>query len=741
MRLPFITSLANGKITVLLFHKVPKARHRLSPNELEVSGFEQVLDAVMENFRIVPLSEAVTALSRGNLPARSACITFDDGYPEWVQYAAPVLEKRNAHATFFVTSGQFEGLPMWNERILHAVDALAPDTIPIDLAEFGLPILPVNSMQERQTAVQKLDLAIKYLAPERKEAALQKLEGLCGLCQSDVPRMTADELRLLHSRGFTIGAHSITHPILTQCSASQAYAEIAGSREMLEGIVGAPVRLFAYPNGVPRADFTAEHVDMVRKAGYFSAFSTHKGVGAKGTSLLQIPRFTPWGPSSTRMAIQLARNLLQKPFIQEGQRITKNKTLMVAFHFPPQAGSSGTHRTLNFVKHMARAGMQPTVLTANYRAYESVSEDLLSSVPPEVKVIRAFGLDASRHLSIRGKYPGLIALPDRWASWGPAAVLNGWRHIRRNQPDVIWSTYPIATAHCVGGILQRLTQIPWIADFRDPMVTEHFPKGRLQRKVWSFIEEFAVRNAVKCVFTTQRTRDLYSRRYPEKAEKFVVIENGYDEEVFIENTPLRADVEAGQILILHSGVIYPIERDPEPFFFAFKEFIDEKGLSRKKFKIRFRAPRHEKELILAANRAGLEDLVEVCPAIPYREAIAEIMGADMLLLFQGSNFDAQIPAKLYEYVRAGRPILALTGENGDTKKTLDAYPCSVIAPIDDVKAITRGIEQAMGMLSLRELQQTVPTPDWVHQFSRAHGAAVLMSLVRDLGVNAVQESE
>src|SRR2546423_8089842 len=141
---------------------------------------------------------------------------------------------------------------------------------------------------------------------------------------------------------------------------------------------------------------------------------------------------------------------------------------MVAFHFPPSAGSSGIQRTLRFVQHLPALGWEPVVLTAHPRAHERLSDDLLAEVPPGVKVVRAFALYSARHLSIRGRYPGILARPDRWQSWRVGAAFAGLRLMRQQRFDAIWSTYPIATAHQIAARLNRRTAVPRVADFRDP---------------------------------------------------------------------------------------------------------------------------------------------------------------------------------------------------------------------------------------------------------------------------------
>src|SRR4051812_8923822 len=145
------------------------------------------------------------------------------------------------------------------------------------------------------------------------------------------------------------------------------------------------------------------------------------------------------------------------------------RILLVAYHFPPVQGSSGLQRTLKFAQYLPSFGWQAAVLTAHPRAYEHVTADQVDDIPASTFVRRAFALDTARHLSIRGAYPRALALPDRWVSWWFGAVPAGLALIRRFKPDVIWSTFPIATAHLVGLTLAHLTRLPWVADFRDAM--------------------------------------------------------------------------------------------------------------------------------------------------------------------------------------------------------------------------------------------------------------------------------
>jgi len=188
--------------------------------------------------------------------------------------------------------------------------------------------------------------------------------------------------------------------------------------------------------------------------------------------------------------------------------------LMIAYHFPPFAGSSGVQRTLRFVQQLPAFGWKPVVLSVHPRAYEKTSEDLLREVPEGTIVERAFAVDTARQLSIAGRYPGFLARPDRWMSWWFGAVPAGLRMIREHRPAAIWSTYPIATAHRIGTTLQKMSGLPWIADFRDPMAQDGYPEDPATWRAFDRIERAAFAAATRTVFTTRGAAAMYRDRYP-----------------------------------------------------------------------------------------------------------------------------------------------------------------------------------------------------------------------------------
>ena len=309
---PFLHLLSKDKLSVFLFHKVPHQAHALVPGDITLATFESLLDEVVSQFRVLPLEDAVARLQADRLPRRAACITFDDGYADWMSGALPALRQRNLHATFFITTGQLgAGAALWHERIQAAVLAH-----PGPVLEMGMPSLGRRSLAtlaERQALVVQLEQELKYLTLSAREQAMRRLEAAAGVSPESVPHMSVEQLRDLHSQGFGVGGHTVNHPILDYCSETELVEEVAGVREQLAAIVGGSIAGFAYPHGRPNADFSRHHVQAVRRAGYSYAVTTHWGVANPHTSPFQIPRFTPWAHREWHALYQAGRNLLVKP--------------------------------------------------------------------------------------------------------------------------------------------------------------------------------------------------------------------------------------------------------------------------------------------------------------------------------------------------------------------------------------------------------------------------------------------
>ncbi|GAC18549.1 glycosyltransferase family protein [Paraglaciecola arctica] len=378
----------------------------------------------------------------------------------------------------------------------------------------------------------------------------------------------------------------------------------------------------------------------------------------------------------------------------------KHKILYIAYHYPPILGSSGVHRTLAFTRFLAEKGWDVTVLTASLKAYERWSEEQLQFIPDNVEVIRAFARNTAKDLSWRGKYLAWMALPDNWQSWIVGGVISGLWSILKNKQNVLVSTYPIASAHFIAYILHKLTGIPWIADFRDPMAQADYPTEPVKKRWFEWIEKKIIKHCKYALITAPGAKIFYEYKYPQCSEDFwQIIPNGFDETLFADLHSSQDAVDNQPKVILHSGVIYPSERDPTDFFNALAELQNEGSISSKDIVIRLRATGHDDLFRKQLAVLKIDQLVQLEPTVPYRQALQEMFDVDGLLLLQAANCNYQIPAKAYEYIRVQKPVLALTPSEGDTGQLLLQAGNTVIAPLDNKERIKVALMEYIHQLS------------------------------------------
>lgn len=407
------------------------------------------------------------------------------------------------------------------------------------------------------------------------------------------------------------------------------------------------------------------------------------------------------------------------------------RLLIVAFHFPPIQASTGVTRTLSFAKYLKQHGWEVTVLTATPGAYPEKRSENLESIPSYVRVERALAFDTQRHLSLFGRYPGWLAIPDRWQTWRIPAVMRAASIVKRWRPDVVMSTYPIATAHRIAAAISRRFQIPWVADFRDPMAQPDYPPDPATHLAFEKIEETVFQRAARIVVTTPGTAHMYRERFRHFApEHIAVIPNGFDPAMFPATSTAPPDFaqQKRPLVLLHSGVVYPVERDPTMLFEAVGELRKEGAINPADVQIHFRASAHERQYEPQVTALGIADIVGFLPAIPYRDAIAEMAAADAFLLLQASNCNDQIPAKLYEYLYCERPILGLTDPTGDTAATMRSVGSTCIARLDNKEEIKAWLPRFVELA--RQRMAPTPTRSQIQHFSR-EGATQALAQVLD----------
>ena len=265
---------------------------------------------------------------------------------------------------------------------------------------------------------------------------------------------------------------------------------------------------------------------------------------------------------------------------------------------------------------------------------------------------------------------------------------------------------------------------------QDPRTGELTPSWPALRRARLAIERRAAQHASALTFCTQGARQICVNRYPGiNADPWRVIANGFDESAFAaaESARHRLPVKDDAIVLLHSGTIYPTpDRDPSHFFRALRQVLNHRPASAPTIKVVLRASGVESyysDLIHALHLCGN---VLFAPALPYEQALQEMLHADGLLIFQGYTSNPAIPAKLYEYFRARRPILALTDHDGETARLMHKEAVGEITPLEDeaqtVVALTR-------FLSNIESGQFIQmTPQRISSFERAHAVATLATL-------------
>jgi len=414
----------------------------------------------------------------------------------------------------------------------------------------------------------------------------------------------------------------------------------------------------------------------------------------------------------------------------------KPSILYIAFHYPPVLGSSGVHRTLAFTRYLNDQGWDVSVITASLKAYHNWSEEQLAFIPERVRVIRAFARDVSRHFSWRGKYPAVLALPDNWQSWVFGGLVSALLAFLKRRPDVIVSTYPIASAHAIAYLLHRITGVPWVADLRDPMAQVDYPTEPGRKRVFEWIERKIVKHCSFAVVTAPGAKILYQERFPGIDDEFwQIIPNGFDEEIFrAVKVPAHAATTtadpARPYTLLHSGIIYPYERDPSQLFAALSELKQEGARNISRLQLRLRATGHDQLYRPQIEQLDIADLVKLDPPIAYVQALEEMLSVDALLLLQADNCNYQIPAKAYEYIRADKPVLALTPVEGDTGKLLRDVGVADISPLDDKNQIKLALVKLLDKLDKKEF---VPIDrSIIRQYSRQYQAARFEALLQGI---------
>jgi peptidoglycan/xylan/chitin deacetylase (PgdA/CDA1 family) len=162
----------------------------------------------------------------------------------------------------------------------------------------------------RRSALEAVISAVKYLDLNFRIELVRRIADRLEVAVPTDLMMTSAEVVELRRAGMQVGAHTVSHPILSKLSPGDMRRELEDSKAFLERLLGERVGLFAYPNGKPGVDFDERAVALVRELGFDAAVTTARGAASNRTDPLQVPRFTPWDRTRWRFGMRMLSNLL-----------------------------------------------------------------------------------------------------------------------------------------------------------------------------------------------------------------------------------------------------------------------------------------------------------------------------------------------------------------------------------------------------------------------------------------------
>ncbi|HUY71659.1 MAG TPA: glycosyltransferase family 4 protein [Gaiellaceae bacterium] len=374
-------------------------------------------------------------------------------------------------------------------------------------------------------------------------------------------------------------------------------------------------------------------------------------------------------------------------------RAPELKVLLIAFYFPP-AGGAGVQRPLKLASHLADLGVEMHVLAPTDPRW--VHRDESRRIPAGVIVHR------TPFLGPRGRMPAeelygrvgferwrrktslfgrRLLVPDETVSWALTAIPAALRIVRRQSIDVLITTSPPGSINLVGASVRRATGVPWVADLRDPLVSHPHRDTRrrtvrIKERSLQIVAEAVARRADAVVCVSDAIAEDMRSRNPRG--RVVVIGNGADFDDFegLDYQP------SDRFLITHTGSFFG-RRDPRPFLSAIAEIDDVTA----RFVGDFRSVDRD-----WVAEHGLEDRIELVPYSSHRRSLELQRDSEALLLLipdaegRGRHI---LSAKLFEYLAAGRPILAAVPEDGAAARLIRELGAGVVVAPDDVEALAR----------------------------------------------------
>jgi peptidoglycan/xylan/chitin deacetylase (PgdA/CDA1 family) len=299
--------MRSRSIAIVMYHGVVKRPPPvLDWCQLDEARFEEEIAFLSQEYRVIPLAEAVDRLSRGlPLPQRAVALTFDDGFRNVYTTAHPILERYRVPATVFLVTSLIEvRQPPWLERLLNALATSPRPSVCFNGKEW-----PLSTGEQRAAVYQTLSARLKAMEVGKKEEKLAELhEALAGQSQvtldSPFATMNWEEIEQLARTGLvSFGSHTHTHQILSRCSLQRQREELSISRDILREHLGS-ANLFAYPNG-SWTDFTEGTKSLLAELGYRCGLATVPGLNSAGADLYELRR-VPVGADTSFLQFEIS---------------------------------------------------------------------------------------------------------------------------------------------------------------------------------------------------------------------------------------------------------------------------------------------------------------------------------------------------------------------------------------------------------------------------------------------------
>ncbi len=383
------------------------------------------------------------------------------------------------------------------------------------------------------------------------------------------------------------------------------------------------------------------------------------------------------------------------------------RALVVAYFFPP-LGGAGVQRTTKFAKYLPGFGWSTSVLTVAARDYWMQDPTLLADLPAGQEILRTrsitgvglFGTferllgrrgSPSRRRSTRrlARLSQWVLVPDTYVGWIPFAARVAASRLRRGDIDLLYTTSSPDSAHLLG-FLPACRGVPWVADFRDPWTRRltFEPPTPFHRRFHEWLEGRVLESADRVIVTSERTAADFRSRHPRlPAERIVTITNGFDEDDFTDEPP----VAFSRPTLVHTGQLTD-RRTIEPLLSGLAALAAKDPEGQCRLSVLLIGPR-DAENEERVHRRGLEHVVRFLDPVPHREVVRFQRGATALLLLESGEERGKLilPGKVFEYLAARRPILAIAPE-GAVRDLLAPLGAALFAPPGDPAAIAEALD-------------------------------------------------